>query len=487
MTVLEATGEIDAGDVWASRRFRTREAGKSSLYRHEVRYAAIEAVLEAVSWSPQADGAPEPVDQGDSGRDRRGPRRRSGRPTGRSTGTRTRTATALSAGFAPRRATRACSTRSRGWSFISSASTARRRCAACPARSSRSAHGAICRATVEGAVWIRHLKRRDTATESSSSFPPRARSRSCGPSSTSPELPAPLHAPLRPGRTFREIAYEEHRWSRLPALRLLQRRDEHGSVPKPARGVPLRPLPTADERDRAHGRHRLLLERHPSERDRGGRRPGGGVVGQPAGDRRRGTRGDRDRFARRALGARAATRQRAACRSRSRPITWWRAKTSCSTRTTGTWGACYGSEYWTYLLPRRVGDELTARLTGPPFTSLGARQAVRDGAARRRLRRDVGRLPLPGPCHGRAAGVAGPTSIVGSRPSGAVAPATRRSSRSTPIAKKSWPGRTDASSATDRSYHEARHHFVHKLGAPCAVASSAIGADPRVRPAGRAA
>src|SRR6476620_8712049 len=49
VTVLEATGEVDAGSVWASRTFRTREAGKSSLYRHEVRCAAVEAVLDAVT------------------------------------------------------------------------------------------------------------------------------------------------------------------------------------------------------------------------------------------------------------------------------------------------------------------------------------------------------------------------------------------------------------------------------------------------------
>ena len=48
VTVLEASGEVDAGDVWATRRFPTREVGKSSLYRHEVRRAAIEALVEAM-------------------------------------------------------------------------------------------------------------------------------------------------------------------------------------------------------------------------------------------------------------------------------------------------------------------------------------------------------------------------------------------------------------------------------------------------------
>ena len=42
-------------------------------------------------------------------------------------------------------------------------------------------------------------------------------------------------------------------------------------------------------------------------------------------------------------------------------------------------GGLYGSEYWTYLLPRRVGAEMTRRLTSAPFTPVGAREAVRIG------------------------------------------------------------------------------------------------------------
>src|SRR4051794_29794878 len=48
VTVLGATGDVDGGDIWASRRFRTRPVGKSSLYRHEVRRGAVEAVVEAL-------------------------------------------------------------------------------------------------------------------------------------------------------------------------------------------------------------------------------------------------------------------------------------------------------------------------------------------------------------------------------------------------------------------------------------------------------
>ena len=42
-------------------------------------------------------------------------------------------------------------------------------------------------------------------------------------------------------------------------------------------------------------------------------------------------------------------------------------------------GGLYGSEYWTYLLPRRVGVERAEELTGPPFTPIGAAQAVELG------------------------------------------------------------------------------------------------------------
>lgn len=50
VTVLQATGDYDAGPVWAWRPVRLRpDATKASLYRHEVTRAAVEAVLEAVA------------------------------------------------------------------------------------------------------------------------------------------------------------------------------------------------------------------------------------------------------------------------------------------------------------------------------------------------------------------------------------------------------------------------------------------------------
>jgi putative two-component system protein, hydrogenase maturation factor HypX/HoxX len=48
VTVLQANAVMDGGDVWAARTFPMRAARKSSLYRNEVTEAATEAVLEAV-------------------------------------------------------------------------------------------------------------------------------------------------------------------------------------------------------------------------------------------------------------------------------------------------------------------------------------------------------------------------------------------------------------------------------------------------------
>lgn len=48
VTVLQAEAEMDAGPVWASETFAMRDASKSSLYRNEVTAAACRAVLAAV-------------------------------------------------------------------------------------------------------------------------------------------------------------------------------------------------------------------------------------------------------------------------------------------------------------------------------------------------------------------------------------------------------------------------------------------------------
>ncbi|MBI1205704.1 MAG: hydrogenase maturation protein [Azospirillum sp.] len=60
VTVLRATGDYDAGDVFFSRDFAVRPASKGSLYRHEVTAGAVAGVLAALE-QLAAGHPPEPV------------------------------------------------------------------------------------------------------------------------------------------------------------------------------------------------------------------------------------------------------------------------------------------------------------------------------------------------------------------------------------------------------------------------------------------
>lgn len=65
VTVLQANAEMDAGDIWASCEFPMRSATKASLYRNEVTEAAVEAVGTALDRFQAGDHRPAPLDYGD--------------------------------------------------------------------------------------------------------------------------------------------------------------------------------------------------------------------------------------------------------------------------------------------------------------------------------------------------------------------------------------------------------------------------------------
>ena len=62
VTVLQAVEEMDAGDIWASVDFAVERCGKSELYRGEVADAAVDAVLQAVQRYEGRLFTPEPLD-----------------------------------------------------------------------------------------------------------------------------------------------------------------------------------------------------------------------------------------------------------------------------------------------------------------------------------------------------------------------------------------------------------------------------------------
>ena len=62
VTVLQAAEEMDAGDIWATETFKMRQASKASIYRREVTKAAIKAILQAVGRFESKTFTPEPLD-----------------------------------------------------------------------------------------------------------------------------------------------------------------------------------------------------------------------------------------------------------------------------------------------------------------------------------------------------------------------------------------------------------------------------------------
>jgi methionyl-tRNA formyltransferase len=62
VTVLQANAEMDAGDIWSSVEFMLPRCSKSSLYRTEVADAAVKALLLAVARFEEGTYRPEPPD-----------------------------------------------------------------------------------------------------------------------------------------------------------------------------------------------------------------------------------------------------------------------------------------------------------------------------------------------------------------------------------------------------------------------------------------
>ena len=480
VTVLEANGDLDAGDVWATRTFPTRAVGKSSLYRHEVRRAAIEALVEAMGRIAAGAGAPDAAESSEpavTGRAR--PLMSQERPRDRLALRHHRHA--WSARSAPPRAIRACSTRSRAPSSTSSASTASARCAAARGRSSPSATARSAGRPSTAPSGSRTSSAATRRTERFFKLPAtRALALAC-PHFDAPEIPVAIDAPLPPGYTFREIAYEERagvgylhfdfyngamstdQCRRLHEAYLFARSRRQtkvialmGGSDFFSNGIHLNVIEAADDPAAESWSNLRAIDdvvREIIETDShlvlsalGGDAAAGGVPFALAADQ-------------------VVAREDVVLNPYYRHM-----------------GGLYGSEYWTYLLPRRVGAELTARLTGPPFTSVGTRQAVEMGLLDAAFGTTLGSFRSQ--VRDLAERLAGDPDVdrrlEGKR---------RRRARDEEI-KPLNAYRTEELARSyrcffgeDRSYHEARHRFVHKLGAPCAVGPS----DALMRAARRAA
>ena len=165
VTVLQANGEMDAGDIWAAETFPMRLAKKSSLYRNEVIEAAVRAVLAAVerfqtnNFNKPGNFKPQPLDY--SRPEVRGrlhaPIRQADRTIDWSRDdTRTVLRKIHAADGFPGVLDQLCG--EAYYLFDACAEDTLR--GGQPGAIIARRNGAICRATLDGALWIGHLKRK---------------------------------------------------------------------------------------------------------------------------------------------------------------------------------------------------------------------------------------------------------------------------------------------------------------------------------------
>ena len=205
VTVLQANAEMDAGDIWASATFALPGCSKSSVYRTEVADAAAEAVLRAVARFASGRYRPEPLDYGRPGVTGRL------RPPCRQEHRRIDWLTEPTASVLAK--LRAADSRPGVLDVIGETEyflyggheedQLRGDPGAIVARRG----GAICRATVDGAVWIPQLRRRPGPGGPATIKLPATLALG-GSAADVPEAIAPLA--MTPGRrTYQEISYRE--------------------------------------------------------------------------------------------------------------------------------------------------------------------------------------------------------------------------------------------------------------------------------------
>jgi putative two-component system protein, hydrogenase maturation factor HypX/HoxX len=205
VTVLQANAEMDAGDIWASVEFPVPRCSKSSLYRNEVADAALEALLLAVSRFETGRYRPEPLDYsrpGVTGRLRPPCRQEHRRIDWQADPTSVVLAKLRAADSSP-----GVLDAIGGDEYFLFGGHEEDQLRGRPGALLARRGGAVCRATVDGAVWIPQLRRRP-APDGPLTFKLPATLALGGLAAGVPEVDAPLVLP--PGRrTYREITYRE--------------------------------------------------------------------------------------------------------------------------------------------------------------------------------------------------------------------------------------------------------------------------------------
>jgi putative two-component system hydrogenase maturation factor HypX/HoxX len=205
VTVLQANAEMDAGDIWASAEFPVPRCSKSSLYRTEVADAALDALLLAVTRFEGGSYRPEPLDYsrpGVHGRMRPPCRQEHRRIDWRAEPTRSVLAKLRAADSRP-----GVLDEIGGTEYFLFGGYEEDQLRGTPGAMVARRGGAICRATLDGAVWIPQLRRRPAPGGPGTIKLPATLALGEAAADV-PEVDAPLAMP--PGRrTYQEITYRE--------------------------------------------------------------------------------------------------------------------------------------------------------------------------------------------------------------------------------------------------------------------------------------
>lgn len=373
VTVLQAEAEMDAGPVWAHRAFPMRLASKSSLYRREVTEAAVAAVAEALEKLSRGESA---VPLAELGSVARGRARPLAKQVDRAIDwARDDTLAVLrkihSADGSPGVCDKVLGRAVR--LYGAHAEGALR--GAVPGAVLATRDGAILRATHDGAVWITHLQAIPGDGEPTLKLPA---TEVLGEALAGvAEIDCPLDAP-ETGQTLRELRYEEcgdvgvlHFAFHNGALSTSQCERLLAAL-KHAKSRPTRILLLAGGPDFwSNGIHLNAIE----------------ATGRPADasweninaidDVAREIVTTTDRLIVSALAGSAGAGGVFLALAADRV---WLSKGVVLNPHYKAMGNLYGSEYWTYLLPRRVGEARAREITQRRLP-LGSREAVSLGLA----------------------------------------------------------------------------------------------------------
>ncbi len=161
VTVLQANAEMDAGDIWAAETFPMRLTKKGGLYRHEVVEAAVKAVLTAVRRFETGKFKPQPLDYANPAA--RGRLHALIRQTDRSIDWQHDSAQTILKKINAADGFPGVLDTLYGEPYYLFDACIEEHLSGKPGEIIAKRNNAICRASVDGALWIGHVKRKNTA------------------------------------------------------------------------------------------------------------------------------------------------------------------------------------------------------------------------------------------------------------------------------------------------------------------------------------